>query len=131
MAEVKGFEGFAILELMGHRRLGGLVSEATVAGCAMLRIDIPCEPPVTQFYSGQAVYAITPCGEAEARAVAAHNTPQPVSRWEFPRKLLASRVSSGEVPWREEPARHRDDDDDDEYGDRGGDPAFHDDDGEG
>lgn len=35
------FEGWAILELMGHRRLGGYVSEATVAGAGFLRIDVP------------------------------------------------------------------------------------------
>jgi hypothetical protein len=35
------FEGWAFLELMGHRRLGGYVSEATVAGAGFLRIDVP------------------------------------------------------------------------------------------
>lgn len=39
--EKPAFEGWAILELMGHRRLGGHVSEATVAGAGFLRIDVP------------------------------------------------------------------------------------------
>lgn len=41
-----GFEGWAIVELMGHRRLGAWVSETDVAGAgaAMLRLDIPNHP---------------------------------------------------------------------------------------
>jgi len=48
------FSDWAILELMGHRRLGGYVSQQEIAGAAMLRIDIPGEdgqPAATQFYS--------------------------------------------------------------------------------
>lgn len=35
------FEGWAILELMGHRRLAGYVREVELAGQGMLRLDIP------------------------------------------------------------------------------------------
>ena len=35
------FEEWAVLELMGHRRLAGKVTEATIGGGAFLRIDIP------------------------------------------------------------------------------------------
>jgi hypothetical protein len=41
------FEGWAILELMGHRRLGGYVRETQIAGAGMLRIDIPSNEPQT------------------------------------------------------------------------------------
>lgn len=79
--------GWAILELMGHRRLAGWVSEQTVAGTAMLRLDVPevdGQPAVTQLYSGHAVYAITPTTEALARQVARAGRPAPVSRYELP-----------------------------------------------
>lgn len=87
--------GWCILELMGHRRLGGNVSEATIAGAAMLRVDVPLfgvsadSKPVadafaTQYYSGAAIYCITPTTEAVARAVARGNQPEPVQRWELP-----------------------------------------------
>ncbi|MGE5801580.1 MAG: hypothetical protein ACM358_04945 [Gemmatimonadota bacterium] len=62
-----GFEGWAIVELMGHRKLAGHVSEVTIAGAAMLRLDVPSEPPVTQFYGGAAIYCITPTSEELAR----------------------------------------------------------------
>jgi len=35
------FEGWCVLELMGHRRLAGYVSEQEIAGADMLRIDVP------------------------------------------------------------------------------------------
>lgn len=52
------FEGWAIVELMGHRRLGAWVSEAEIGGASMLRLDIPgdscaaCGHPETRHTSG-------------------------------------------------------------------------------
>lgn len=111
--EKSPFEGWAIIELMGHRRLGGYVSEVTFAGAAFVRIDIPGEdgkPAATQLVSPGSVYALTPTTEAIARAVAARNQPAPVQRWELP-QLTAEPVPAGGVS---------DDDDyhDDDFGDR-------------
>ena len=99
------FEGHCILELMGHRKLGGYVKEQEIAGHGFLRIDIPGPDGAaiaTQFYSPSAVYAITPTTEEMARAVATRYQPEPVQRWELP-------------PPREEPYRYpeadRDNDD--------------------
>ncbi|MBI4496833.1 MAG: acetyltransferase [Chloroflexi bacterium] len=72
---------------MGHRRLGGFVTEQQIGGASFLRIDVPGadgEPVATQFYAPAAVYCITPTTEAMARAVAATNRPAPVQRWELP-----------------------------------------------
>lgn len=77
------YEGWTILELMGHRRLGGYVREQEVAGAAFLRIDVPSEPPVTQFYAPAAVYAMTPTTEEIARALAARMRPAPVHAYEL------------------------------------------------
>lgn len=41
MSEAEKFDSWAILELMGHRKLAGRVSEATLAGGAFVRIDVP------------------------------------------------------------------------------------------
>jgi hypothetical protein len=76
--------GWAIVELMGHRRLGGYVREQVVAGAAFLRIDVPQNPPATQLYSAGAVYCITPTTETMARAAAGRGQVEPVSRWELP-----------------------------------------------
>jgi len=66
----KGYEGWAIVELMGHRQTAGLVRDAQQAGTTLLRIDTPGPdgPTVaTQFYGGAAIYSLTPCDEAAAR----------------------------------------------------------------
>lgn len=78
--------GWAIVELLGHRRTAGYVSERDVAGQPMLQIDIPRPDgaATTQIYSGAAVYAITPTTEEMATAVALSNQPAPVHRWELP-----------------------------------------------
>ena len=98
-----GFSQWCILELMGHRRLAGLVTEATLAGGSFLRIDIygeepddggmvaggiaqpadPDEPIVTQFYSPSSVYAITPTTETICRRMGMKFRPQPVSEWDL------------------------------------------------
>ncbi|MEU8278192.1 hypothetical protein ACFYOK_37505 [Microbispora bryophytorum] len=82
----EAFEGWAILELMGHRRLAGHLSEQEIAGASFLRIDVPGDEEqaaATQFYSPSAVYAITPTTEETARAVARGRRPAPVQRWEI------------------------------------------------
>jgi hypothetical protein len=98
--ESEAFEGWAILELMGHRRLAGWVSEQTIAGAAFIRLDVadegdPASPGstydpssdsyvATQFYSPQALYCLTPTTKEVALAVARFNKPAPVQRWELP-----------------------------------------------
>lgn len=86
MAE--SYEGWAIVELMGHRRLGGRVSQVEQYGVPMLRIDVPGVKPgddvATQFYGGSSIYCLTPTTEEMARAVALRNQPAPVQRWELP-----------------------------------------------
>lgn len=81
----KGYEGYAILELMGHRRLCGRLSEATIAGAAFIRIDVPDAEGLetTQFYAPQSVYCITPTTEDVVRRAAKTNSVQPVSAYEL------------------------------------------------
>ena len=89
MSEVAAaYTGWAIVELMGHRRLAGYASEVSQYGAAMLRLDVPGADgtiAATQFYGGTAIYCVTPTTEDIARAMAQHNQPEPVHRWELPR----------------------------------------------
>jgi hypothetical protein len=82
------FEGWAILELMGHRRLAGYVREQEVAGQGFIRIDVPARDGkklvATQFYSPGSIYCMTPTTEQIARRVAASSQPEPVHHWELP-----------------------------------------------
>ena len=83
----QGFDQWAILELMGHRRLAGKVTESEIGGALFVRIDIPGREgwKTTQFYSAAAIYCITPTSEAIAREVAAMSSGEPVHAWEFNR----------------------------------------------
>jgi hypothetical protein len=83
-----GFEGWAIVELMGHRRLAGYVKPAPMYGTELLRIDIPGEdgPEATQFYGGSSIYCLTPTTEEIALRVAASCRPEPVHSWELPKQ---------------------------------------------
>lgn len=82
-SEPTAFEGWVVLELMGHRRLAGWLSEREIAGRGFLRIDIP-DPPATQYYNPDSVYGITPTTEETARRVASLARVAPVQPWELP-----------------------------------------------
>lgn len=101
------FEGWCVLEQMGHKKLAGYVTEQTVAGFGYLRIDVPRDgEPMTQLINPSTIYAITPTTEQIARHVAQQSYDiGPVSRWEL-RQL--------EAP---EPPVEDDDDDQDEEDD--------------
>lgn len=115
------FEGYAIMELLGHRRLAGYVREATLAGAGVLRLDVPrldatCwdggtapiagEGQFTTFYSPASLYALTPVDGKTARAVARQTSVQPATRWEIEDDARALLEAAAEVKPAEAPAAH-------------------------
>lgn len=83
------FGQWGVLELMGHVRLGGYITEEPLFGTNMGRIDIPGENAAmtTQYFGGSSVYRLTPCTEEIARAIAKSVTPVPVYEWDLRRQL--------------------------------------------
>lgn len=112
------YEGWAIVEIMGHRRIAGRVSEVEMYGTRMLRVDVPAggdDPAgvdyVTQFYSGSAIYCVTPATEETARkASAACESVQPIKTWEMP--ALGVGKTDPDGVWEDEGAPDVDEDDD-------------------
>lgn len=101
MSDEAKFESWAIVELMGHVRMAGRVSEESHFGAALGRIDIPMgegDDFVTQYFGGSSVYRVTPCDEATARVVAASNRPQPVHRYELPSPVEPTERAQGYAP---------------------------------
>lgn len=108
-------EVWAIVELMGHVRLAGRLTEEEKFGAKMGRLDIPKSEScpmlgiaahtmapdacpqcggsghvkgfVTQLFGGGSVYRITIVTEDVARHVAKSTTTAPVSPWDFPKQL--------------------------------------------
>ncbi|MEI8288812.1 MAG: acetyltransferase [Verrucomicrobiota bacterium] len=98
-AEKSTFNEWALVELFGHQKIVGKVSEASLAGGAFLRVDVPAfngQPAFTRFYGPGAVYSINPVTEEIARGLADRYRNEPVSRYELPQ--LAEKVAEPDTP---------------------------------
>ncbi len=87
-AEAQKLEMWAIVEVMGHNRFAGFVTEQPVGGASLLRIDVPeveGRAAFTKFIGVGSIYAITPCTEETARAFAAHYRLRPFHEYDLPR----------------------------------------------
>lgn len=79
------FKTWAIVEVMGHVEYAGYVTAETIAGSAMLRVDVPDvvgKGAFTKYLSTGALYGISPCSEETARARAASIKATPFSAWD-------------------------------------------------
>ena len=75
------FESWGLLELFGHQRLAGRISDQTIGGVHFLRIDVPevdGTPGYSRFFTQGAIYGMTPMEEAVARALAKRLRATPV-----------------------------------------------------
>ncbi|MBE2198401.1 MAG: hypothetical protein IAE79_07295 [Anaerolinea sp.] len=93
------FGVWGILELMGHVKVAGYVTEEELFGTKMGRIDIPSDngASVTQYFGGGSVYRMTPVTEDIARAYARVNKPRPVEVWGL--ALPAQRTETDDTDW--------------------------------
>ena len=76
------FECWAVVEVMGHSRYAGMVTEQAIGGCAFVRVDVPAVDgrlPFTKLLGQGSIFAITPCSEEAAKAVAAQCYDKPVT----------------------------------------------------
>ncbi len=97
----QAYNGWAIVELMGHRTRPGKVQEVESYGSKMLQVDIPIsdEDFVTEFYSAPALYSIRPCTEEIARTKAgySYHDPRPVRPVDYrPEKALTHDADAGD-----------------------------------
>ena len=79
---------WAIVELMGHVKLAGRVTEEEKFGGKLGRIDIPhCDGFMTRYFGAASVYSVTIVSEQVARDVCKRTAPAPVSPWDYPKAL--------------------------------------------
>lgn len=80
------FESWALVELMGHNKIAGLVTEHKFGNQSMLRVDVPAVggvPAFTKIIAVNAVYAINPMTESDACNYAAPLKAKPIDRWDM------------------------------------------------
>jgi hypothetical protein len=95
MNEQTKLETWALVELMGHSRIVGKLSEHVLGANVFLRVDVPGhgdQPAMTKFFSPSAIYAITPIDEKLAMEQITQWDPKPVAILQSP--LLAEKVVS-------------------------------------
>lgn len=81
------FESWCLVELFGHQKIVGKVTEATLAGGAFLRVDVPAfegDKAFTRFYGPGAIYSINPVTEEIAMGLLRNYRHEPVSRFDLP-----------------------------------------------
>lgn len=82
------FEAWGFVELMGHQRNAGRLSEQQIAGANLLRVDTPQGDTFrTTFYGPSAIYAVHVTDETAARAMAAAMGTRPAYAWEVESQL--------------------------------------------
>lgn len=95
------FDQWAIVELMGHRKIAGRVTEQIIAGVPLLRIDVPTIlasdtlpvlPGYTQFYGASSIYCLTPTTEQIALRFTAYKRERPIASYELPQLKAAPAV---------------------------------------
>lgn len=65
------FEGWAIVELLGHRVLSGYARTVPLLGTEALRLDVALpddEPLYTEFFFAHSIYGIVPVAQEDAQA---------------------------------------------------------------
>lgn len=96
MSEQDKFEAWGLLELFGHQRLAGRLTEQTIGGCHFIRIDVPAVGDVqeyTRFFTQGAIYGMTITSEDVARQLAASMRARPISPYDLPQTpALTGRV---------------------------------------
>lgn len=100
MTEPEKFDCWALVEVMGHSRYAGRVTEQTVGGCAFVRVDVPAfedYPAFTKLLGSAAIFAITPVTEDIARGMAQQMRNKPVSVYDLPSAMTQRQLSVAPV----------------------------------
>ena len=85
-SENEKFEQWAIVDVMGHQRYVGLVTEQVIAGQGFVRVDIPktsATPAWSKLIGTSSIYAITPVEKDIATAMAERSKSKPIEAYQL------------------------------------------------
>lgn len=98
------FDCWCIVEVFGHQKYAGRVTEQAVGGCNFVRVDVPAfedHPAFTKMLGQASIFSMTPVTEDIARGIAKQLRNKPVSVYDLPgatnqRQLSVSAALGGD-----------------------------------
>lgn len=93
------FDCWALVEVMGHQRYAGRVTEQAVGGCNFVRIDVPAfegSPAFTKLLGQASIFSITPMTEDIARGMAQQFRARPIHMYDLPFPFAQRNLAYGD-----------------------------------
>jgi hypothetical protein len=84
------FDQWAIVEVFGHSRYAGRVTEEKIGSVSFVRVDVPAVKDFaafTKLLGGSSIFAITPVAEDVARKAAEQFRSRPVEVLHYPHTI--------------------------------------------
>ncbi|HTJ52582.1 MAG TPA: hypothetical protein VL443_24170 [Cyclobacteriaceae bacterium] len=85
MQDEQKFDVWCLVELFGHQKIAGRVTERNLGGAAFLQVDVPendTNPAFTRLLNPSAIYALNPIDEETARNYAKRLALAPITSWD-------------------------------------------------
>lgn len=108
----------AIIELFGHTKMAGMITEQVIGATSFLRVEVPKtdkQEGFTRLLNPSAVYAINPCTEEIMLALANQFNFVPIKAWDLPPSLKRTALPEGQDDQADEDTDEDEDDDGDQF----------------